>query len=80
MFLSGVRGKEFKGVRMCPCTRVSREGSHQQNGSVLALKATAESKALRQLKVPNYEDLMQLRISTGNDLKPSVKMPLSGEV
>lgn len=59
---------------------MSRKGSRQQDGSGLALKATAESKALRQLKVPNYEDLMQLRISTGSDLKPRVKMPLRGEV
>lgn len=59
---------------------MSRKGSRQQDGSGLALKATAESKALRQLKVPNYEDLMQLRISTGSDLKPWVKMPLRGEV
>lgn len=46
---------------------MSKQGLQQQDRGILTHKATAESKAERQLKSPNFWDLMQLCISTEND-------------
>lgn len=57
----------------------NRQSLQQQDRGILTHKATAEPKAQRQLKLLNYWDLMQLCISTENDWKPLLKVPLSGE-